>query len=68
MVLEWKKTIIAQEIRPGVRKPFLTRAFVTIAFVILDMSQTLSSHPQVYDGDENTHQSLYRILRCKVEK
>lgn len=66
MVLERKKTINAQEIRPGVGKPFLTWAFVSIVFVTLNVSQPLSSHPQVHDGDESTHQPLYRILRYKV--
>lgn len=68
MVLEWKKTIIAQEIRPEVRKLFLTQTFVTAVFAILNVSQPLSLHPQVYDGDESIHQALYRILRCKVGK
>lgn len=68
MVLEWKKTIIVQEIRPEVRKPLLTQAFVTI-LLVTGMCQSLSSHSQVYDGNESIHPSLYRdaTLESRVE-
>lgn len=63
MLLEGKKTIIAQKIRQRVRKLlFLTLYFMALLFVSLNVSPFHIHN----DGDESIDQSLYGILRYKA--